>query len=552
MRCRDAWLFPPAQPSPPSLGLSAAAAAVLQDAERFGVYATPAAVQRAAYGWWGRLAGWAAPWRAPPNATLAAFPLSTVLTAGSLAAPATPAAEAALGATPEGSTLLRELLELGLLDERTAVLLHLAVQRRIWQQQQQQGRGGAASAQGLGPWLALLPQEFTTPLFFSDGDLDWLRGTTLHAAANVRRRALQASWQRLEPAARELAAASGARGATPSLADFQWAHSLFWSRAISFPCRMPAAAAAHDGGASASCDAASSDVADGDGAWAVVMQEGLVPGLDFCNHAGGAACRWTVFGAEEARARAGGAPEAVSLVCPRGTRLLAGQELTINYGDKSNEELLFLYGFAEQDNPHEVLTVVLPLPQEVDETLQARLQVLQQRGHRPQIFLPAVDLAALASGGAKQQQRGGGAAARSLPLPEGVAGTLEVFVMDRRQLAAELEGAAAAAGAAGAQGAAVPAHEEEPGLRLAVLTTLVRLLELKVAGQEGEEKGTGTLEDDEALLARAGDALPLNQRHALVYRIGQKRLARSYLAHSSRLLQAEMERMARLQDGGGK
>lgn len=35
-------------------------------------------------------------------------------------------------------------------------------------------------------------------------------------------------------------------------------------------------------------------------------------------------------------------------------------------------------------------------------------------------------------------------------------------------------------------------------------------------------EGTGPLEADEQLLAGAGDALPRNQKHALLYRMGQK------------------------------
>jgi len=62
--------------------------------------------------------------------------------------------------------------------------------------------------------------------------------------------------------------------------------------------------------------------------------------------------------------------------------------------------------------------------------------------------------------------------------------------------------------------------------------------------------GTGPLENDEQLLAGAGDTLPPNQRHALLYRMGQKALARAYLTHAKRLLQREMVHLASLQQGG--
>jgi hypothetical protein len=59
----------------------------------------------------------------------------------------------------------------------------------------------------------------------------------------------------------------------------------------------------------------------------------------------------------------------------------AGEELTISYGDKGNEELLLLYGFAQRHNPHESLMLLCPLPppEEWDEVFGARMQLLQVR-----------------------------------------------------------------------------------------------------------------------------------------------------------------------------
>ena len=196
-------------------------------------------------------------------------------------------------------------------------------------------------------------------------------------------------------------------------------------------------------------------------------------------------------------------------MCPR--RLLPQlwrQELTISYGDKSNEELLFLYGFAVPNNPAEVLTLMCPLPPpaEWDALLRARLLLLAGRGLSPRLHLPAADLpAAEASQGVAAQ------------LPEGVLETLEVFIMAPERVAAELEAAeaaeaaAAAATAAGSAGAASPAaaaaaasgsssqgssvsggkgnEAEVAGRRMAVLTTLVRLLEVKLLEMEGQEEG---------------------------------------------------------------
>ena len=132
-----------------------------QDTGRYGVYAGASITQRAARSWWGRLAGLAGIGR-NANITLAAFPLDSTLTAANLAR------------LPGQGPVLQELMQLGLADARTAVILYLAVER---QRLRQGGSGG-----GVQPWLALLPSAFSTTLFFSEPDMQWLRGTTLHKA----------------------------------------------------------------------------------------------------------------------------------------------------------------------------------------------------------------------------------------------------------------------------------------------------------------------------------------------------------------------------------
>ena len=102
---------------------------------------------------------------------LASFPLSSALTAANLTS------AGGRGQQHEQhqqqAELLRELLQLGVLDERSVVVLHLAVER---------ARLRAAAASDAAPWLELLPSRFGTPLFFSERDMEALRGTTLHRA----------------------------------------------------------------------------------------------------------------------------------------------------------------------------------------------------------------------------------------------------------------------------------------------------------------------------------------------------------------------------------
>lgn len=130
----------------------------------------------------------------------------------------------------------------------------------------------------------------------------------LPASRSVRRRALEASWLRLAPAAAALAAAEAGKDApAPTLEDFRWANSVFWSRAIAFPAPVSAGVP----GANALLE----------------MHEGIIPGLDFANHAPASPARWTVFGVPGACASA--APSAVSLVVPRKLAPAVGQEVTI-------------------------------------------------------------------------------------------------------------------------------------------------------------------------------------------------------------------------------
>lgn len=112
------------------------------------------------------MAGWAG-WGRDAPVAVASFPLDSALTAASLSR------------HPAQGPVLAELQRLGLADDRAVVVLHLAVERA------RQRAGGAGP---LAPWLALLPGAFGTTQHFSELDLQWLRGTTLHRATRCARR----------------------------------------------------------------------------------------------------------------------------------------------------------------------------------------------------------------------------------------------------------------------------------------------------------------------------------------------------------------------------
>ena len=241
----------------------------------------------------------------------------------------------------------RSLMDDDVIDERMAVMLLLILERR---------RGARSPA---APYVEAIPARFRTPLHYSADETRGLAGTNLHAAASQQRRALDSVLrERVRPAGARLFRAMRAWererrgwfgrtfvGGFTSAAkitedEFRWAYSAYWSRALSLPIGADPTAP---------------------------TVEAIVPGIDFANHSCGAPnARWAVRGVR------GGSPDASDPSGPRvellgefGSLPAPGEEVVISYGDKTNEELLFVHGFADRDNPHDAL--VLQPPWVVDE-----------------------------------------------------------------------------------------------------------------------------------------------------------------------------------------
>ena len=64
----------------------------------------------------------------------------------------------------------------------------------------------------------------------------------------------------------------------------------------------------------------------------------------------------------------------------------ATRELTINYGDRSNEEFFFLYGFVPNMNPNDVLRIHLR-----ENTVRAEHRVFRHQSPSPSLVLPGGD-----------------------------------------------------------------------------------------------------------------------------------------------------------------
>ena len=482
-----------------------------------------------------------------------------------LAIPAAAAAEhPALGAE------MRAMLAEDAIDERMAVMLLLIFERRR----------GASSP--VAAYVDALPgaTSFQTPLFYGEDALRGLEGTNLHAAALAQRkqldlvlrehvrpagkrlvRAMRAEEKRARREAREknkkwwFFETTKARGAVASVSgapvseeEFRWAYACFWSRALALPL-------GHDPRGHPS------------------VVEAIVPGIDFANHSCAKPnARWRVRrGSREPRenfatrrdgdASAPRQEPTIELVCVRGSVPAPGEELKISYGDKSNEELLFVHGFAERDNPHDTLVLRAPagpsaasagapgaargesretdsLDAEIErEAATARLTLLKLLGLPPQVILPATPPASLKA------------------LPRDTRDALAVWGVTPTQLDKWLRRELDARLGGGGGGDAAPLDEASRsaaallGIRAAVraqsdalhaATAPASALEGRVFGEGAEaRRKAGTRHAIQSAVAAASarrvdevvaaDPLaPSAARQAATYRAGVRRMTRAY------------------------
>ncbi|CAF4410308.1 unnamed protein product [Rotaria sp. Silwood2] len=100
----------------------------------------------------------------------------------------------------------------------------------------------------------------------------------------------------------------------------------------------------------------------------------LVPFIDFANHNLNANARWFID------------DETHNLILRSERTLNLDEEITINYGLKSNEELLYLYGFTLSNNPNDRVTLpVSLLPDDI--LLEDKLQLIQSLKLPPRLTL---------------------------------------------------------------------------------------------------------------------------------------------------------------------
>ncbi|CAL1163557.1 unnamed protein product [Cladocopium goreaui] len=176
-------------------------------------------------------------------------------------------------------------------------------------------------------YLAALPRESPTPMSWPANLRAMLAGTNLGAAVDEEREQLESQFAAMMP---KLQAAHPELFSEDfTLENFLWAHGMWFSR------RYPTAMASFDKDKDYSWQRrAEEDLeeeSDGEGA--------LVPFMDFTNHRSGTKIVW--------RASA----EKITFVSSEGVE--GGAEVFNNYGDKSNEDLMLIHGFALLDNIHD-------------------------------------------------------------------------------------------------------------------------------------------------------------------------------------------------------
>lgn len=485
----------------------------------------------------------------------------------------------------------RALFDGGTVDDRFFVIVFLMVERlrenSSWK-----------------PYLDMLPTTFGNPLWFSDAELLELKGTALYRATELQKKSLLSLYnEKVKKLVERLVTVHGYLKSEVSFDDFLWANSIFWTRAqnIPFPGSyvFPAINGEKDNAIlcngesndayinqvssemlieeeytdGAECQvAAFSNISHGETVWV----EGLAPGIDFCNHDLEAVATWEVDGTGLIT----GIPVSMYLLCAGTKSFKGGKEITISYGNKGNEELLYLYGFVINDNPDDYLMINYPVEAIQDVTFsEQKAQLLEAQKAELRCLLPRnllncgffpsctpeegkkdTNAISLVSSFSWSGQRKMPSYANRLVFPEDFLTALRTLAMKEDELygvASLLEELV------GSEGERQPSDRE---VRAAIweacgdsgaLQLLVDLLNSKMMALE---EGSGTEDSDNNLLkviqcdeipqdsirAEANGSshcqlLSRNRWCSIVYRRGQKELTRLFLKEAEHALQLALE-----------
>lgn len=476
----------------------------------------------------------------------------------------------------------RSMFEEGEVDDRFLMILFLMLER-------------LRNNSSWKPYLDMLPTTFGNPLWFTDDELLELKGTTLYRATELQRKRLLSLYEdKVKGLVQKLLILDGDLESEVCFEDFLWANSVFWTRALNIPLPrsyvFPQVQEDQDSQSSLSIDSgvSHSDISAGDltdrkdeerskvpgvdGQFnETVWVEGLVPGIDFCNHDLKAVATWEVDGTGMTT----GVPHSMYLLSAEKTSFQMEKEITISYGNKGNEELLYLYGFVIDNNPDEYLMVHYPV-----EAIQnapfsdSKMQLLEAQKAEMRCLLPKRLLAHgfFPAGTTSNDDNGKGKSEKicsfswsgqrripsytnKLVFPEEFLTTLRTIAMQEDEL---FKASSFLEELVGSEGVRQPTDTE---VRTAVweacgdsgaLQLLFDLLQTKVMNLE---ENSGTEDCDTELLEKAHDVknieqceskdtdesghykfMSRNRWSSIVYRKGQKQLARLFLKEAEHVL----------------
>ncbi|KAI3754622.1 hypothetical protein L1987_54409 [Smallanthus sonchifolius] len=178
------------------------------------------------------------------------------------------------------------------------------------------------------PYLNMLPTTFENPLWFSEDELLDVKRTTLFKATELQKKSLQSLYgDKVKDLVKKLLILDGDLESEVCFNDFLWDNSIFWTRALSIP--LPRSFVFPQIQEEDHNPASNPELADGDNGKKsdvnfsstheeTVWVEGLLPGIDFCNHDLKAAATWEVDGTGSATG------------VPLSMYLLSGNYLSLN------------------------------------------------------------------------------------------------------------------------------------------------------------------------------------------------------------------------------
>ncbi|KAL5058468.1 hypothetical protein RYX36_030072 [Vicia faba] len=469
----------------------------------------------------------------------------------------------------------RALFEEGDVDDRFLLMLFLTVERlrkgSLWK-----------------PYLDMLPTTFGNTLWFSEEELRELRGTNLYRATELQKKSLLNLYEtKVKDLANKLLNLDGDSEIEVCFEDFLWANSVFWSRALNIP--MPRSYVFPEmqdvlqsctpevdekGRKVTKSDDLTKEMTHSTVHGDTVWVEGLVPGIDFCNHDLKSIATWEVDGIGLTT----GVPVSMYLLSAAQSPLQIDREISISYGNKGNEELLYLYGFVIDGNTDDYLMVHYPA--EAINTIpfsESKGQLLEVQKTEMRCLLPKTLLdngffpLSTKNSGEKENnqcnqvcnyswsgQRKIPSYVNKLVFPEKFMATLRTIAMQEDELfkvSSMLEELIGPEGERQLSDTDVQSAIWEVCGDSGALQVLVDLLHVKLMDLEED---SGTVESDFELLKKAliidsqedsrqtGNDLEetkmmsRNKWSAIVYRRGQKQLTRLFLNEAEHALQLSM------------